>query len=130
MYDVAHLYIPQAESALTSGVMASEGRRRRGGNSRHRQRPVNATCRDACHISTLRPDLAGGSRDAEHGGRRPRTNLLDPQPSGCTLPFVTSAEVIRALRADGWTLARVKGSHHHFRHPTKPGIVTVPHPRR
>jgi predicted RNA binding protein YcfA (HicA-like mRNA interferase family) len=26
--------------------------------------------------------------------------------------------------------ARVKGSHHHFKHPTKPGIVTVPHPKR
>jgi predicted RNA binding protein YcfA (HicA-like mRNA interferase family) len=26
--------------------------------------------------------------------------------------------------------ARVRGSHHHFRHPTKPGIVTVPHPRK
>nr|WP_240645186.1 type II toxin-antitoxin system HicA family toxin [Halomonas venusta] len=25
---------------------------------------------------------------------------------------------------------RVKGSHHHFRHPTKPGTVTVPHPKK
>jgi len=22
----------------------------------------------------------------------------------------------------------VRGSHHQFRHPTKPGLVTVPHP--
>ncbi len=27
-------------------------------------------------------------------------------------------------------LARTKGSHHQYRHPTKPGLVTVPHPRR
>lgn len=25
----------------------------------------------------------------------------------------------------GWTLARTRGSHHHFKHPSKPGIVTV-----
>jgi predicted RNA binding protein YcfA (HicA-like mRNA interferase family) len=24
----------------------------------------------------------------------------------------------------------VTGDHHHFRHPDKPGVVTVPHPRR
>lgn len=34
------------------------------------------------------------------------------------------------LKRDGWTLARTKGSHQHFKHPTKAGIVTVPHPRK
>ncbi len=29
------------------------------------------------------------------------------------------------LEADGWALARTKGSHRQFRHPTKPGTVTV-----
>jgi predicted RNA binding protein YcfA (HicA-like mRNA interferase family) len=43
---------------------------------------------------------------------------------------VTSADVIRKLKADGWTLVRTKGSHQHFRHAAKPGIVTVPHPRK
>ena len=43
---------------------------------------------------------------------------------------VTSADVIRALKRDGWSEVRVKGSHHHFKHPTKPGIVTVPHPKK
>ncbi|GAA0579358.1 type II toxin-antitoxin system HicA family toxin [Halomonas salifodinae] len=23
-----------------------------------------------------------------------------------------------------------EGSHHHFRHPTKPGTITVPHPKK
>jgi predicted RNA binding protein YcfA (HicA-like mRNA interferase family) len=41
-----------------------------------------------------------------------------------------SKGVVRALEADGWRLARVNGSHHHFRHPAKPGTVTVPHPRK
>ena len=43
---------------------------------------------------------------------------------------MNSRGVIRALEADGWTLKRVTGSHHHFMHPTRPGIVTVPHPKR
>ena len=41
-----------------------------------------------------------------------------------------SRDVIRALERDGWKLARVSGSHHVFRHPTKPGRVIVPHPVR
>jgi len=41
-----------------------------------------------------------------------------------------SADVIRLLEADGWTLARITGSHHHFRHPEKPGTVTIAHPKR
>jgi predicted RNA binding protein YcfA (HicA-like mRNA interferase family) len=43
---------------------------------------------------------------------------------------VTSADVIRALKSDGWKLVRVAGSHHHFAHPTKPNLVTVPHPKK
>jgi len=39
---------------------------------------------------------------------------------------VTAKEVIAGLKADGWRLVRTKGSHQHFSHPTKPGIVTVP----
>ncbi|MEZ4457239.1 MAG: type II toxin-antitoxin system HicA family toxin [Gemmatimonadales bacterium] len=43
---------------------------------------------------------------------------------------MSSREVISRLEADGWWLARTKGSHQHFRHPIKPGTVTVPHPRK
>ncbi len=39
---------------------------------------------------------------------------------------MTVREVVAALKADGWILVRQKGSHTQFRHPTKPGIVTVP----
>ena len=38
----------------------------------------------------------------------------------------TAREVSRALRRDGWYNVGVKGSHRHFKHPTKPGKVTVP----
>jgi predicted RNA binding protein YcfA (HicA-like mRNA interferase family) len=34
-------------------------------------------------------------------------------------------EVIARLEADGWYQVRTKGSHRHFRHPTKAGLVTV-----
>jgi len=34
-------------------------------------------------------------------------------------------DVVRALERDGWYLARTRGSHHQYRHPTKPGVVTV-----
>jgi predicted RNA binding protein YcfA (HicA-like mRNA interferase family) len=43
---------------------------------------------------------------------------------------VNSREIIKLLEKDGWQLVRVTGSHHHFRHPHKPGTVTVIHPKR
>ena len=43
---------------------------------------------------------------------------------------MTSAEVIRILTEDGWEYVGTSGSHWHFKHPAKPGKVTVPHPRR
>lgn len=35
-------------------------------------------------------------------------------------------ETIRMLERDGWFLARTKGSHRQYKHPTKKGLVTVP----
>lgn len=35
-------------------------------------------------------------------------------------------DVIKALEADGWYLVRTRGSHRQFKHPEKPGLVTVP----
>jgi predicted RNA binding protein YcfA (HicA-like mRNA interferase family) len=43
---------------------------------------------------------------------------------------ISSREVIRRLEAAGWRLVRVTGSHHHFKHPEKPGLVTVTHPQK
>ena len=40
----------------------------------------------------------------------------------------SSREVIAMLRADGWELKTIVGSHHHYVHPTKKGKVTVKHP--
>ena len=34
-------------------------------------------------------------------------------------------EAIKLLEGDGWRLDRQSGSHRQYRHPTKPGTVTV-----
>lgn len=34
-------------------------------------------------------------------------------------------EVLRRLKDDGWTQVKSKGGHRQFKHPTKPGRVTV-----
>ena len=43
---------------------------------------------------------------------------------------VRSKDLIRLVEREGWVLRRVRGSHHQFKHPTKPGLVTIPHPKR
>ena len=34
-------------------------------------------------------------------------------------------EILKKLREDGWYLVTMEGSHRQFKHPTKPGRVTV-----
>jgi len=46
------------------------------------------------------------------------------------IPTMNSRDLIKLLAQDGWTLRGVKGSHHVFVHPVKPGHVVVPHPRK
>ena len=41
-----------------------------------------------------------------------------------------SRVLIKILEEDGWVLVAVRGSHHQFKHPVRPGRVTVPHPRK
>lgn len=40
----------------------------------------------------------------------------------------SSREVIKALKDDGWYEVAIVGSHHQYKHPDKPGRVTVKHP--
>ena len=35
-------------------------------------------------------------------------------------------EIDKILRADGWSEVKQVGSHHQYKHPAKPGKVTVP----
>jgi predicted RNA binding protein YcfA (HicA-like mRNA interferase family) len=41
-----------------------------------------------------------------------------------------SVDFIRQLKKSGWVEDRVVGSHHIFKHPTIPGHITVPHPKK
>jgi predicted RNA binding protein YcfA (HicA-like mRNA interferase family) len=41
-----------------------------------------------------------------------------------------SQDIISALKSDGWVQVSQKGSHVQFKHPTKSGRVTVPHPKK
>ncbi len=34
-------------------------------------------------------------------------------------------EAVRLLERDGWQLVRTRGSHRQYRHPHKPGTVTI-----
>ena len=43
------------------------------------------------------------------------------------LPALTAADLLRALRRAGFTVERIKGSHHHLRHAERPTLrVVVP----
>ncbi len=41
-----------------------------------------------------------------------------------------SLDLIKKIEADGWYEVRVTGSHHHFKHSTKKGLITIPHPKK
>ena len=42
----------------------------------------------------------------------------------------SSKGVIQILEQNGWYEIACEGSHHQFKHPTKPGKVTVKHPQK
>lgn len=48
----------------------------------------------------------------------------------CIIHTVTSADLIKQMLKSGWVLRAIKGSHHVYVHPHRPGHVSVPHPRK
>lgn len=42
----------------------------------------------------------------------------------------SSREIIKILKSDGWYEVNCVGDHHQYKHPTKKGRVTVPHPKK
>jgi len=46
------------------------------------------------------------------------------------IPTLKGADLIRELKQAGWTLRRTVGSHHILVHATRPGHITVPHPKK
>jgi predicted RNA binding protein YcfA (HicA-like mRNA interferase family) len=55
---------------------------------------------------------------------------LTSHPPVYIIRAMDSRTVINKLRADGWKLESVRSSHHQFKHPSKAGRVSVPHPKR
>jgi predicted RNA binding protein YcfA (HicA-like mRNA interferase family) len=43
---------------------------------------------------------------------------------------MNSRDLIKLLEKAGWRRVATKGSHWQFKHPSKPGRVTVPHPKK
>lgn len=39
---------------------------------------------------------------------------------------MTPKEMEDKIKADNWYLVKIDGSHHHYKHPTKPRKVTIP----
>ena len=48
----------------------------------------------------------------------------------CINTHIDSRMIIKMLQKDGWYKADQSGSHIQFRHPSKKGRVTVPHPKK
>lgn len=57
-----------------------------------------------------------GKPDTVVGGNRSRTMLGDA---------MTVREVLKMLEANGWRLVATRGSHRQYKHPQRPGRVTV-----
>jgi len=43
---------------------------------------------------------------------------------------MNSKEVMKKMKKAGWTVSRIKGSHHQMTHPDFAHTVTVPHPKK
>ena len=48
-------------------------------------------------------------------------DLFRPAP----ILFMKVREVVKQIEKGGWRLARTKGSHRQYKHPHKPGLVTI-----
>lgn len=42
----------------------------------------------------------------------------------------SSRELVKILLADGWYEVACVGDHHQYKHPSKKGKVTIPHPKK
>jgi predicted RNA binding protein YcfA (HicA-like mRNA interferase family) len=50
--------------------------------------------------------------------------MVRQAPYGPRMP-VKVRDAVRRLEAEGWQLIRMHGSHRQFRHPDRPGLVTI-----
>ena len=65
------------------------------------------------------------------GGWRHRpVRIVDTDQPSVYNAHVKSTDLIRELKAAGWVLDRVRGSHYVFKHTDRPGHIVVPHPKK
>lgn len=76
------------------------------------------------------PDTLCPGHHGRHPNERAPSCRVDIVCMNVYIGAMKSADVIAALAADGWVEVARKGSHAQFRHPSRPGRVTVPHPKR
>jgi len=43
---------------------------------------------------------------------------------------MNSKQLIKEMKSTGWTVKRIKGSHHQMAHPDYGFVITVPHPKK
>ena len=67
-------------------------------------------------------ETMSGFNNAEFHNARSRRKLAKSKVK----PIRKVKHLIKFIQEDGWYLDRIRGSHRHFKHPIKPGIVTVP----
>lgn len=53
-------------------------------------------------------------------------DIADPKRAPVYAVAVKVADILRLLQQDGWFIVAQRGSHRQFKHPSKPGRVTVP----
>ncbi|WWU66791.1 type II toxin-antitoxin system HicA family toxin (plasmid) [Clostridium baratii] len=42
----------------------------------------------------------------------------------------SSRELVKLIIKDGWYEVNCVGDHHQYKHPTKKGRITIPHPKK
>jgi predicted RNA binding protein YcfA (HicA-like mRNA interferase family) len=82
--------------------------------------------RSGSRVLQLHHSTARRRRLRRGAAARHRRILNVAQPSARGVRFdMKIRDLLRLLQADGWVLSRTRGSHRQFKHPTKPGLVTV-----
>jgi predicted RNA binding protein YcfA (HicA-like mRNA interferase family) len=56
--------------------------------------------------------------------------VLRSDPEASVRIEINSRKLIKLLKDAGYYEDGVEGSHHHFKHPTRPGKIQVPHPKK
>ena len=92
----------------------------RGANGREGPRRTLTAGRD--HLGTA---LGFDKPTPELDSARCRMMTL-PHAACANLELMKVRDVVAMIEQDGWLLVRIRGSHHHYKHTAKPGIVTIP----